>query len=255
MQWITGHEKLTNVFGYWPSFHDAEVHSLTLDRRGRDDMWGPTLEAVIHVFEMTDEVDAEGYYVQKNHRLVTLRFFQVEGLELADFNQQNAIFALEFSEGPSEGEDAGKHRVAFQPAFGVTGSFKCSKVEVVSAEPYEPKDDVLPPGTRLRRVRTVIEVAPRDIGIEPETRRGPPQAKGKGRRAWVVGCIAGIIAAALVFALNCWMASLPAVTDVSICWVFRPWWRWSNWCSSLLVGAVVGLLVGILVAIRPKKGA
>ena len=32
---IIGHEKLTDTFGYWPSFHDAEIISLIFERSGK----------------------------------------------------------------------------------------------------------------------------------------------------------------------------------------------------------------------------
>lgn len=35
-------EALTQIFGHWPSFHDAEVVAMSLDRVGDD---GPSLEA------------------------------------------------------------------------------------------------------------------------------------------------------------------------------------------------------------------
>ena len=55
---------LESIFGRWPSFHDAEMLRVVLDRSGDE---GPTLEAVIRVFEMTSDVDPKGYYVLKNH--------------------------------------------------------------------------------------------------------------------------------------------------------------------------------------------
>jgi hypothetical protein len=30
---IKNHESLLEAFGYWPSFHDAEIHSLILNRK------------------------------------------------------------------------------------------------------------------------------------------------------------------------------------------------------------------------------
>jgi hypothetical protein len=68
---IKNEKALTDIFGRWPSFHDAEIISIYLDRSGQD---GPSLEAKIHLFEMTNRVDAKGYYVLKNHILVTFRF-------------------------------------------------------------------------------------------------------------------------------------------------------------------------------------
>ena len=52
---------LTDVFGRWPSFHDAEVTRIVLDR---DET--PYLEATIHVFEMTSQIE-HGAYVLKTH--------------------------------------------------------------------------------------------------------------------------------------------------------------------------------------------
>ncbi len=45
---IAGAERVLDIFGAWPSFHDAEVLSLRLDRSGLSG--GPELEAEIHVF-------------------------------------------------------------------------------------------------------------------------------------------------------------------------------------------------------------
>src|SRR5579871_2051209 len=73
MAGIENQEALTRIFGDWPSFHDAEVLSLVLGRHGIEDRPGPTLEARIHVFQMTGEVDERGYFRLGNHTLVVLR--------------------------------------------------------------------------------------------------------------------------------------------------------------------------------------
>ena len=65
-----------------------------------------------------------------------------------------------------------------------------------------------------------------------------------------VGIISGFIAGVLWFLLCCWVASLPAVTDVSLSLAFRPWW--SNWKSALVVFAVVFVLMGLIATLRPK---
>ena len=62
-------ERLTRIFGDWPSFHDAEVTRLVLDRSGPD---GLTLDLEIHVFEATSEVDPAGFYVLENHTLCVI---------------------------------------------------------------------------------------------------------------------------------------------------------------------------------------
>ena len=91
---IKNNERLTSVFGCWPSFHDAEVIWLRLDRRVTSLGDGPTVETLIHTFEMTNEVSTEGFYVLRNHVLVHLRFSKVMQPILEGFNCQNALLGL-----------------------------------------------------------------------------------------------------------------------------------------------------------------
>jgi hypothetical protein len=57
---IANSQALTSRFARWPSFHDADVLRVRLDRRTREP---PSLEAEIHLWEGTPEVDARGSYV------------------------------------------------------------------------------------------------------------------------------------------------------------------------------------------------
>src|SRR5881398_3267216 len=83
---IEGVELLTDIFGRFPSFHDAEIHSVTLSS---GNYAGPvTLEAVIHVFEMTSEI-VGNRYILKNHTLVTFQFDDIQELKLEGFAFQN----------------------------------------------------------------------------------------------------------------------------------------------------------------------
>ena len=84
-------ERLTSVFGRWPSFHDAEILRVVLDRAGEG---GPSLAVDVHVFEMTSTVDARGYYVSKNHHVARLEFCKISLDDLAEFMNQNVIFEL-----------------------------------------------------------------------------------------------------------------------------------------------------------------
>ena len=88
---IMGYTRLVDVFGYWPSFHDAEVVSIRLDRHGDA---GPVLEALVHAFEMTRDVDAGGYFVLRHHVLVHLRFHEVVAPVLYGFNPQNMLYGI-----------------------------------------------------------------------------------------------------------------------------------------------------------------
>jgi hypothetical protein len=135
---ITGAERLVAAFGYWPSFHDAEVLWLRLDRRaGGAGCYGPTLEALIHTFEITNEVGADGYYVLRHRVLIHLRFSDVVELRLDGFNHQNALMGLTLSDLRGRQMERVKWAVRFDSAFGVNASFQCYAAEVVSVVPCD----------------------------------------------------------------------------------------------------------------------
>lgn len=139
---VVNSSKLTNIFGHWPSFHDAEVIDLHL--RLGDIMPAsnipriPVLAAQIHLWELTDQVDLRGYYVVKNHTLATLRFKDARDIELRGFSIQNVIFGLSIkTQEHSQGPWKRTFDVEFEPVaqFGLT--FSCSEIEVVQAGRWE----------------------------------------------------------------------------------------------------------------------
>jgi hypothetical protein len=136
---IVGSEKLTTIFGYWPSFHDAEVLELHFWRgdiqtdKGIYDF--PVLTLKIQVWELTNKVDPQGFLVLQHHTLTTLKFYDVDDFQMQGFNHQNAMMRLllsseQRSEGPSP-----YFAVEVEPAFGMAASFKCLRMEVVEAVP------------------------------------------------------------------------------------------------------------------------
>ena len=133
---IDGAEQLVAVFGYWPTFHDAEVLWLRLDRGSAGEgSFGPTLDALVHVFEITPEVGSDGYYVQRHHMLAHLRFHEVVELRLDGFNHQNALSGIDFTDLRDWQLERVKWAVRFDSAFGADASFQCRAVEVVSVVP------------------------------------------------------------------------------------------------------------------------
>jgi hypothetical protein len=103
--------KLTSVFGCWPSFHDAEVISISLDRDPQNHR--ATLTAAIHVFEMTSEVSEKDTYVCRHHSIVSIRFVEIDELTLASFNHQNALMGLEIEDISSRQQERVKLSVHF----------------------------------------------------------------------------------------------------------------------------------------------
>jgi hypothetical protein len=123
---------VTDVFGRWPSFHDAEVLRLRLDRQGEA---GPWLEADIYAFAMTSETDERGHYVLDKQHVVTLRFDGLLALELRGFNQQNVISSLEIEEASSDEDPAVRWHVDLGSSSGMEAQFDCASVRVVALEP------------------------------------------------------------------------------------------------------------------------
>src|SRR5262245_49024564 len=85
---IPGAHELGSWFGSWPSFHDAEILELRLNR---------STESIIriHTWAMTDELDAKGFYVSDRHVVVTFILNGITSLSLTGFNNQNVIAGLD----------------------------------------------------------------------------------------------------------------------------------------------------------------
>lgn len=132
---ITGSEKLVAKFGYWPTFHDAEVLWAKLDRHPQGEGFGPTFDVLIHAFEMTNEVGPDGHYVLRHHVLVHLLFRDVAELRLEGFNNQNALFGLAMSDIRERQLEHLQFEVRFDSAYGMDSLFQCHAVEVISVTP------------------------------------------------------------------------------------------------------------------------
>ncbi len=110
---------LTSRFGRWPSFHDAEVLRVKLERRPR-----VRAEFEIYAFHGSAEVDSSGYYKKVNECVVTIAFEDISHISLADFNQQNVLSSLiiEFRDGSFE--------VSFEWCFGLSARIVCTEIVV-----------------------------------------------------------------------------------------------------------------------------
>jgi hypothetical protein len=134
---ISGGELLTNVFGRWPSFHDAEVLRISLERTA-DFVAGPACEIDIHVHEMTSELDDKGFYVLRHHTVVTLRCEGVRESELGGFNNQNVLAGLGLVAASRPDDPTVRCELILDPSYGVAARFACASVQVVAAQPWNP---------------------------------------------------------------------------------------------------------------------
>ena len=96
--YIAGSEKLINIFGYWPDFHDAEVLELHFLRghinveEGQFDL--PALTISIDLKEWAIPIESSGNTVLRRHIWATLRFADIDNFRMEGFNHQNAILGL-----------------------------------------------------------------------------------------------------------------------------------------------------------------
>jgi len=117
LQEISGAAELHDWFGYWPTFHDAEIVSLHLNRKGSSSLR-------VHTWDMTKEVDEKGYYVLAKHVVVEFVFETVSGLNLNGFNHQNVIFELGIKK-----TDSG-FRITLDECYGLTGSIDAERMSI-----------------------------------------------------------------------------------------------------------------------------
>jgi hypothetical protein len=116
-QAIPGAQALLDWFGCWPSFHDAEVLGIELNRTGSS-------KIRVHAFAVTGAVDSNDLYVCEKHCIVTMVLDDVSGVELADFNHQNVISSLKISRENNE------FILMLDSSYGVAGSIRAKSVRI-----------------------------------------------------------------------------------------------------------------------------
>lgn len=135
-------------FGKWPSFHDAEIHMITL-QRGSDpkEISSASLTMAIGWWAIMPNTGL-GPATTVNQCIVTLRFLGLVLENLRHFGCQNVIFELRIVsiwDDPLDpntatfyrGEDISnlRYKVRIDTSFGCASSFGCAAIEVVSIEP------------------------------------------------------------------------------------------------------------------------
>jgi len=125
---VTGAQQLHDWFGYWPTFHDAEVISLHLNRKN------PSILKV-HTWEMTSEVDMTGHYVLAKDVVVDFVIdisAADDSLELYGYSHQNVIFGLAID------KDDSAYKLDIDPCYGLGGSIKADNISI-RLTPGEPE--------------------------------------------------------------------------------------------------------------------
>jgi hypothetical protein len=124
--YIKNHKAVVDLYGRWISFHDAQVSAYVAPTQESQ-----SLAVTVHTWQMTDKVDAKGYFVLEKHALVSFRFDSIFDVEMAAFDADNILFGIEFT--PSS--DGSSFRVVLDSVMDKSGSFSARRGEVVSVIP------------------------------------------------------------------------------------------------------------------------
>jgi hypothetical protein len=120
------HEAVVKFFGHWPLFHDAKVcayEPVTAE--------SPILTFTLHTWQMTNEVDAKGTFVLRNHALASLVFLHLHNVQMDAFRCDNILFGLKFDN--SNSPDS--FRVELDSVMDMSGSFSARSGKIISVIP------------------------------------------------------------------------------------------------------------------------
>ncbi len=125
---LEGAKAFVEWFGRWPSFHDAEVVHLHLNRL-------ETSSLLVYAFEMTNDTDEKGYYKLAKHVLEEFILEGIEELDLCGFSSSNYLMSL------SVATKEGRIQISFTAAWGIGGSITADEVSLrFTPIPERPQD-------------------------------------------------------------------------------------------------------------------
>lgn len=113
---LPGGQAIIDWFGKTPEFHDAEILNINL-------VLGEASSMRIHAWNMTDQVDSEGYFVTDKHAVIVVSFASVQMINLKDFDHEGIIFDLELTGTQSRTE------VSWTSSYGAEGQIVGEGVE------------------------------------------------------------------------------------------------------------------------------
>ena len=115
---IPGGTALIDWFGRVPHFHDAKLLDLALSNKEIS-----TLR--VHTWQMTDQTDAQGYYILDKHVVVTITLQAVTHVALDDFDMMpGIIYSFEITK-----TDNG-YQLTWDASYGVSGLLRAKQVSL-----------------------------------------------------------------------------------------------------------------------------
>ena len=125
---LPGLEDLIAWFGFFPSFHDAEVISISLDRRGAS-------RIAVHTFQMTNETDEKGHYICQKDVVVTFVLERIRDLSIEGFTLQNVLSGISLARGSDY------YELVLEAIYGVGGKFQ-AEVMRIELDPGIPSESI-----------------------------------------------------------------------------------------------------------------
>lgn len=139
---IPGGPEMLAWFGETPSFHDAEIVSLVLNRRSQSYL-------SIHFWNV--ERGPDGYFHSVKHAVVTFELSEIYDLQLDGFSHQNVISELIISHNEADPERVSYHslvaeksdfEIKQEPCYGLDGYIRCKRIAIhhKPGKPYDTRE-------------------------------------------------------------------------------------------------------------------
>lgn len=128
---IAGGRELLSFFGTTPSFHDAEIIGLALNRNGESLLQ-------VHGWTVSDRRNPDGSSILDKEAMVGFMFSDITDLSLAGFSQQNVIAGLTLQRAVDRGrtdflrhsDSPGDIEVELRPCYGLEGFIRARSVRI-----------------------------------------------------------------------------------------------------------------------------
>ena len=121
---IENRELLESAMGGWPSFHDAQVLSVSYN--------GSQCDLLIHVFRMTDQIDHQGYFVLTDYHQVRLQMIGISTCTLPANYDGDTLFGLQI------GADKDSITIELESVLGQSWHIRCQRLKVSDVFPCGP---------------------------------------------------------------------------------------------------------------------
>lgn len=128
---VSGGKALLEWFGEEPSFHDAEILCVVLNRSG-------TSMLQVHGWRMTSEITPDGYFVLDRHAVVTFHLTGITDLVLDGFSAQNVVSGVVLRRAAERGRSAylpasassDDFEIELMPCYGLDGFIRAREVSI-----------------------------------------------------------------------------------------------------------------------------